>query len=85
MKKVNKKLIWVIILSITLLALILSVIFSKPKKYEVVILDSLGYFSEYWEDISVVKVSDSIVSMNNGLITYKLKPGEKVELNDYTY
>lgn len=54
------------------------------RKYEVVIRDENGYFTEYWEGVGDIKViDDTILSLEGGIITYTLKPGEKIEINDY--
>ncbi len=88
MKKLNKHqtlTIIVGIIRISTLLLITIILFLKPKRYEVIVLDSLGYVSDYWEDIRNVKILDSVVYMNDILITYKLKQGEELKINEYTY
>jgi len=86
MKKLNKhQTLTIIVGIISTLLLITIILFLKPKRYEVIVLDSLGYVSDYWEDIRNVKILDSVVYMNDILITYKLKQGEELKINEYTY
>ena len=55
------------------------------REYEVVIRDENGYFTEYWGGVKDIKViDDTILSLEGGIITYTLKPGEKIEINDYS-
>ena len=74
-----------IALGIFVIIFIVAILISKPKRHEIVVTDSLGYVVEYWEDIKNFEVTDSTVSLLEGYIFYKLNPGERVEIHDYTY
>ena len=83
MTKPGKK--FCIALGIFVIIFIVAILISKPRQHEIVVTDSLGYVVEYWEDIKNFEVTDSTVSLLGGYIFYKLNPGEKVEIHDYTY
>jgi hypothetical protein len=55
----------------------------SPKSYEIVVLDENGYFVDFWNDIKTYEVKDSILYLEGGLIKYRMKPGEKIEVHDY--
>jgi hypothetical protein len=55
----------------------------SPKSYEIVVLDENGYFVDFWNDIKTYEVKDSILYLEGGLIEYRMKPGEKIEVHDY--
>ena len=83
MMKSRKK--FYIALGIFTVMFIAVILILKPKSHEIVVVDSLGYVVEYWEDIKDFEVTDSTVSLLGGYIFYKLNPGERVEIHDYTY
>ena len=38
---------------------------------------------DFWDDIKTYEIKDSILYLEGGLIKYKMKPGEKIEVHDY--
>ena len=72
-------------LGIFVVIFIAIILISRPKRHEIIVVDSLGYVIEYWEDIKNFEITDSTVSLLGGYIFYKLNPGERVEIHDYTY
>lgn len=75
-----------IIIIVSSLGLILSLcllFFLHHRQYEITVLDQYGYFTEFWSGVDEYEVKDSILYLNDGVIKYKMKPGETLIVNDY--
>ena len=71
------------VLWVALIVVFMGMLFHSPKSYEIVVLDENGYFVNFWDNIKTYEVKDSILYLEGGLIKYKMKPGEKIEVHDY--
>jgi len=81
--KVKRKTIYGVLWIALIIVFILVYFFHSPKSYEVVVLNENGYFVIFWDDIKTYEVKDSILYLEGGLIKYRMKPGEKIEVHDY--
>ena len=66
------------------ISIILSILFlslsscSNSKIYHIEVVDNSGYLMDYWGTVCEYEIKDSILSINNGMFEYKMKPGEKI-------
>lgn len=51
---------------------------SCSKIYHVKVVNEDGYLSNYWGSVYEYSIDDSVISINNGMFEYKMKPGEKI-------
>jgi len=74
-------------LTVTLVILIIiNLLSSCSRNYYIEIVDKNGYLIDYWESVYEYSIVDSIISINEGMFTYKLRPGDKLNINyDNTY
>ena len=69
---------------IVFMLIFLVAIIPTKKDYEIIVLDSNGYLSEYWGGIGEYKIKGDTISMERGRIEYTLKEGERIKVNDYS-
>lgn len=81
--KLKRKTIHRVLLVALIVVFTWACFFHSPKRYEIVVLDENGYFVDFWDDIKTYEVKDSILYLEGGLIKYRMKPGEKIEVYDY--
>ena len=66
--------------------IIINLLSSCSRNYHIEIVDENGYLIDYWESVYEYSILDSIISINEGMFTYRLQPGDKLNINyDNTY
>lgn len=81
--KVKRKIIYRVLWVALIVVIIWVCFFHSPKSYEIVVLDEDGYLINFWDNIKTYEVKDSTLYLEGGLMKYKMKPGEKIEVYDY--
>ena len=68
-------------ISLILSILIFHLLSSCPKIYHIEVVDDNGYLMDYWGTVCEYEIKDSVLSINDGMFEYKMKPGETIQVN----
>ena len=68
-------------ISIILSILIFHLLSSCPRIYHIEVIDDNGYLIDYWGTAYEYEIKDSVLSINDGMFEYKMKPGETIQVN----
>lgn len=63
---------------ITVILIFTNLLLSCSKIYHVKVVNEDGYLLNYWGSVYEYSIDDSVISINDEMFRYKLKPGEKI-------